>query len=62
VAVGAQPPARHHEIAFKADTPGVWMDHCHNLPHAADGLVAHLAYAGVTTPFRVGGRPGNAPE
>lgn len=45
-----------YEIAFVADNPGVWMDHCHNLDHAADGLVAHLAYEGVTTPYRVGHR------
>ncbi|WP_340290975.1 multicopper oxidase family protein [Aquipuribacter hungaricus] len=49
-----------YEIAFLADNPGVWMDHCHNLPHAAEGLVAHLAYAGVTTPFLLGGV--NEPE
>jgi hypothetical protein len=30
------------------------MDHCHNLPHAAEGLIAHLAYAGVSTPYEVG--------
>ena len=41
-------------IAFLADNPGVWMDHCHNLDHAAQGLVAHLAYEGVTEPFTVG--------
>jgi hypothetical protein len=45
-----------YEIAFVADNPGVWMDHCHNLPHAAEGLVAHLMYEDVTTPFAVGGR------
>jgi FtsP/CotA-like multicopper oxidase with cupredoxin domain len=50
------------EIAFVADNPGVWMDHCHNLEHARDGLVAHLMYAGVTTPFRVGGGHENHPE
>jgi FtsP/CotA-like multicopper oxidase with cupredoxin domain len=50
------------EIAFLADNPGVWMDHCHNLQHAADGLVAHLMYAGVTTPYRVGDTAGNHPE
>jgi FtsP/CotA-like multicopper oxidase with cupredoxin domain len=50
-----------YEIAFVADNPGVWMDHCHNLPHAAQGLVAHLMYEGVTTPFRVG-HEGNEPE
>ena len=31
-----------------ADNPGIWMDHCHNLPHAAEGLVAHLMYEGVS--------------
>jgi FtsP/CotA-like multicopper oxidase with cupredoxin domain len=53
---------QEYEIAFLADNPGVWMDHCHNLPHAAEGLVAHLMYAGYTTPFRVGGRARNEPE
>ncbi|WP_209308961.1 multicopper oxidase family protein [Blastococcus sp. CT_GayMR16] len=51
-----------YEIAFLADNPGIWMDHCHNLEHARDGLVAHLAYAGVTEPYRVGGTADNAPE
>jgi FtsP/CotA-like multicopper oxidase with cupredoxin domain len=51
-----------YEIAFVADNPGIWVDHCHNLKHAADGLLAHLAYSGVETPYRVGGKPGNQPE
>jgi FtsP/CotA-like multicopper oxidase with cupredoxin domain len=51
-----------YDLAFRADNPGIWMDHCHNLPHAAQGLVAHLMYAGVTEPFRVGGAAGNQPE
>jgi FtsP/CotA-like multicopper oxidase with cupredoxin domain len=48
------------DLVFRADNPGIWMDHCHNLPHAAEGLVAHLMYEGVTTPFRMGDR--NKPE
>ncbi|NUW33392.1 multicopper oxidase family protein [Nonomuraea sp. SMC257] len=51
-----------YDIAFVADNPGIWMDHCHNLPHAAEGLVAHLMYEGVTTPFTVGGEAANEPE
>ncbi|GIE92913.1 multicopper oxidase family protein [Paractinoplanes rishiriensis] len=51
-----------YEVAFVADNPGIWADHCHNLQHAADGLLAHLAYTNVTTPFRVGGDAGNSPE
>jgi FtsP/CotA-like multicopper oxidase with cupredoxin domain len=50
------------DVAFVADNPGIWMDHCHNLKHAQQGLVAHLMYAGVTEPYRIGGTPGNAPE
>ncbi len=50
-----------YRIAFVADNPGIWMDHCHNLPHATQGLVAHLMYAGVTTPYRVG-HEDNHPE
>ena len=53
-------------IAFVADNPGIWMDHCHNLAHAAQGLVAHLAYEGVTEPYTVGAAahdgPHNHPE
>jgi Multicopper oxidase len=49
------------EIGFRADNPGVWMDHCHNFRHAALGMVLHLAYANVTTPYLVGGAPGNSP-
>jgi FtsP/CotA-like multicopper oxidase with cupredoxin domain len=51
-----------YDIAFVANNPGIWMDHCHNLQHAADGMVAHLMYEGVTTPFRIGGSADNQPE
>ncbi len=49
-------------LAFVADNPGIWMDHCHNLPHASQGLVTHLMYAGVETPFVIGGEHENDPE
>jgi len=51
-----------YDIAFVADNPGIWMDHCHNLPHAAQGLMTHLAYLGYDTPFAVGGDHANHPE
>ncbi|NIK56154.1 multicopper oxidase family protein [Kribbella shirazensis] len=51
-----------YEVAFVADNPGIWMDHCHNLPHAAQGLVTHLMYTGVTTKLHLGGAAGNQPE
>ena len=55
-------PDEQYVVAFRADNPGLWMDHCHNLRHAADGLTMHLAYAGVTTPFLVGDAHHNTPE
>jgi FtsP/CotA-like multicopper oxidase with cupredoxin domain len=51
-----------YDIAFLADNPGIWVDHCHNLQHATQGLAAHLMYTGITTPFTVGGAAGNRPE
>ncbi len=51
-----------YDVAFVADNPGVWMDHCHNLQHAAQGLVTHLMYTGVRDPYMVGGDSGNQPE
>ena len=50
-----------YDVAFLADNPGVWMDHCHNLTHAAEGLVAHMMYEGVTTPYIIG-KAKNEPE
>ncbi|WP_232667086.1 multicopper oxidase family protein [Pseudonocardia sp. TRM90224] len=39
------------DVAFHATNPGVWMNHCHNLPHAHQGMMLRLRYEGVTTPF-----------
>jgi FtsP/CotA-like multicopper oxidase with cupredoxin domain len=55
-------PGQSFDIAFRADNPGLWMDHCHNLDHAATGMTTHLAYAGVQSPFQVGRTSGNKPE
>ena len=27
-----------YDIAFVATNPGIWLDHCHHLKHAADGM------------------------
>jgi FtsP/CotA-like multicopper oxidase with cupredoxin domain len=55
-------PGETYEVAFRADNPGMWMDHCHNLPHAATGMVLHLGYLGVSSPFQVGRDTPNQPE
>jgi FtsP/CotA-like multicopper oxidase with cupredoxin domain len=51
-----------YDVAFVADNPGIWMDHCHNLKHAAGGMVAHLMYEGFETPYRIAGPADNRPE
>jgi FtsP/CotA-like multicopper oxidase with cupredoxin domain len=51
-----------YDVAFVADNPGIWMDHCHQLDHAAQGLIAHLAYEGIDEPFLIGGNAHNDPE
>ncbi len=55
-------PGDVYEVAFRADNPGLWMDHCHNLTHAANGMTMHLMYEGVYSPYRAGTDSGNHPE
>ncbi|WP_169084238.1 multicopper oxidase family protein [Paenibacillus sp. PL91] len=55
-------PGEVYEVAFRADNPGIWMDHCHNLVHASAGMTMHLMYEGVTSPFEVGTATHNHPE
>jgi FtsP/CotA-like multicopper oxidase with cupredoxin domain len=51
-----------YDVAVRAENPGLWMLHCHNLEHASQGFMTHLVYDGVSTPFRVGKDSGNTPE
>jgi FtsP/CotA-like multicopper oxidase with cupredoxin domain len=39
-------PGEVWEVAFRADNPGAWTNHCHNLSHADQGMMLHLAYRG----------------
>jgi FtsP/CotA-like multicopper oxidase with cupredoxin domain len=55
-------PGETVEIGFRADNPGIWMDHCHNLTHTALGMVLHLTYENVTSPYLVGGAAHNHPD
>ena len=55
-------PGQVWRVALVADNPGIWMDHCHNLDHAALGMVTHLAYEGIVSPFEHGGAAGNDAE
>jgi FtsP/CotA-like multicopper oxidase with cupredoxin domain len=38
-------PGEVWEVAFPADNPGVWANHCHNLAHAEAGMMLHLMYS-----------------
>jgi FtsP/CotA-like multicopper oxidase with cupredoxin domain len=40
-------PGEVWDVAFEARNPGVWMNHCHNLPHADQGMMLVLRYDGV---------------
>jgi FtsP/CotA-like multicopper oxidase with cupredoxin domain len=44
-------PGEVWRVVFRADNPGLWMNHCHNLAHADKGMALHVAYEGVTTPL-----------
>ncbi|MBP2475463.1 FtsP/CotA-like multicopper oxidase with cupredoxin domain [Crossiella equi] len=55
-------PGETWEVGFRADNPGIWMDHCHDLLHATNGMTLHVGYEGVRTPFTVGPVSGNKPE
>lgn len=37
-------PGEVWQVAFRANNPGMWMNHCHNLDHADDGMALHLTY------------------
>ena len=56
-------PGEVWTVLLRADNPGIWMAHCHNLEHATEGMVVHLTYQGVSTPYKLGGGPAdNRPE
>ncbi|UYZ11658.1 multicopper oxidase family protein [Brevibacillus sp. WF146] len=39
-------PGESYVVAFAADNPGEWMFHCHDLHHAAAGMVSTVHYEG----------------
>jgi FtsP/CotA-like multicopper oxidase with cupredoxin domain len=49
-------------VAFRADNPGIWMDHCHIFEHAAEGMMTDVVYDAVSTPFTFGSGTPNQPE
>lgn len=55
-------PGEEYVVAFEADNPGDWMFHCHELHHAAAGMVTHLQYTDYKSDFVPDPQAGNKPE
>ena len=43
-------PGETYDIEFVADNPGHWLFHCHELQHAAGGMIAEVHYEGFSVP------------
>ncbi len=43
-------PGEGYDIEFIADNPGIWVFHCHELQHAAGGMIAVVQYEGFEPP------------
>lgn len=55
-------PGEEYVVAFKADNPGDWMFHCHDLHHAAAGMVTEVKYKGFKPDFTPDPNANNIPE
>jgi FtsP/CotA-like multicopper oxidase with cupredoxin domain len=55
-------PGEEYVVAFKADNPGDWMFHCHELHHASAGMVTHLLYNDYEIKFKPDPNAGNKAE
>lgn len=49
-------------VAFKADNPGNWLFHCHDLHHATAGMVDLIKYNGFEPNFTPDSNANNKPE
>jgi FtsP/CotA-like multicopper oxidase with cupredoxin domain len=55
-------PGEQYVVAFKADNPGEWMFHCHDLHHAAAGMLTELQFTDFSNKFVPDPKSGNKPE
>ncbi|MBX6396422.1 MAG: multicopper oxidase domain-containing protein [Alicyclobacillaceae bacterium] len=46
-------PGETYEIAFTADNPGTWAFHCHDLHHAAAGMMTLLKYQDYQSNYQI---------
>jgi FtsP/CotA-like multicopper oxidase with cupredoxin domain len=55
-------PGDEYVVAFKADNPGNWLFHCHDLHHATAGMVDIVKYEGYQSNFTLDPNANNKPE
>ncbi|WP_433946711.1 multicopper oxidase family protein [Paenibacillus sp. SN-8-1] len=55
-------PGETYEVAFEADSPGDWMFHCHDLHHAAAGMVTDVMYSDYQSSYTPDPNVKNIPE
>lgn len=55
-------PGDEFVIAFKADNPGNWLFHCHDLHHASAGMVTAVTYSNFKSSFKPDEDANNQPE
>ncbi|RNB67543.1 multicopper oxidase family protein [Brevibacillus invocatus] len=55
-------PGEEYVVAFKADNPGNWMFHCHDLGHASQGMMSEVKYDGFKPDFTIDPTVNNKPE
>ncbi|WP_068617695.1 multicopper oxidase family protein [Paenibacillus tuaregi] len=55
-------PGETYEVAFEADSPGDWMFHCHDLHHAAAGMVTDVMYSDYQSSYIPDPNVENIPE
>lgn len=55
-------PGDEYVVAFKADNPGNWLFHCHDLHHATAGMVNMVKYNGYKSDYQPDKDAKNKPE
>lgn len=55
-------PGDTYVIAFRADNPGMWMVHCHELHHASMGMMADVIYEDYESKYHPNPEAGNISE
>lgn len=55
-------PGEEYVVAFKADNPGNWLFHCHDLHHASAGMITMVKYQDYQSNYQPDPNAKNKPE